>query len=336
MRVHSRTRPRGDGGSFWTSYSDMMAGLMLVFALVMVFSIFQLGELEKLKGAELMEKENLLNEQEDLMLVQRDELELKQATLDNQSAQLAAAMAALNLNQTELDARNLQLQALQAQIDSAQASLLAQQLLLTDKESELTTAQGLLASQQTLMNQQQEKLENLVGVRSRIIEDLRDELRKASLDVTVDAQTGAIALKGAVLFDVNKSTLTSGGMQLLNSFIPVYVRTLLAQSNSEYVAEIMIEGHTDTDGTYLDNLRLSQDRAYAVTQYCLQDGFGGLNAQERELLRKIMTANGRSWSNPIYQTDGSVNMEASRRVEFKFRLKDAEMISEMSAIMEGQ
>lgn len=336
MRVHSRTRPRGDGGSFWTSYSDMMAGLMLVFALVMVFSIFQLGELERLKSAELTEKENLLNEQEDLLLAQRNELDLKQITLDDQSEQLASAVAALGINQAELDARNLQLQALQAQIDSAQANLLAQQQQLADKEGELAAAQSLLSDQQMLMSQQQEKLDKLIGVRSRIIEDLRDELRKASLDVTVDVQTGAITLKGAVLFEVNKSTLTPGGMNLLDSFIPVYVRTLLAQGNSEYVAEIMIEGHTDTDGTYLDNLRLSQDRAYAVTQYCLQDGFGGLTAQERELLRNIMTANGRSWSNPIYQADGSVNMEASRRVEFKFRLKDAEMISEMSAIMEGQ
>ena len=35
-----------------------------------------------------------------------------------------------------------------------------------------------------------------------------------------------------------------------------------------------------------------------------------------------------------YNEDGTVNMEASRRVEFKFRLKDAEMIEEMSSILE--
>ena len=34
-----------------------------------------------------------------------------------------------------------------------------------------------------------------------------------------------------------------------------------------------------------------------------------------------------------FNADGSVNMEASRRVEFKFRLKDAEMINEMNRLL---
>ena len=34
--------------------------------------------------------------------------------------------------------------------------------------------------------------------------------------------------------------------------------------------------------------------------------------------------------------DGSVDMDASRRVVFKFRMKDAEMIDQMSQILEGQ
>ncbi|MBR6753527.1 MAG: hypothetical protein IKM05_05810 [Clostridia bacterium] len=46
-----------------------------------------------------------------------------------------------------------------------------------------------------------------------------------------------------------------------------------------------------------------------------------------------MTAQGRSYSDPVYNPDGTVNMEASRRVEFKFRLKDEEMIAEMNRIL---
>ena len=47
----------------------------------------------------------------------------------------------------------------------------------------------------------------------------------------------------------------------------------------------------------------------------------------------MLTAKGRSYSDPVYNSDGSVNMDASRRVEFKFRLKDSEMIDEMRAIL---
>ena len=52
-----------------------------------------------------------------------------------------------------------------------------------------------------------------------------------------------------------------------------------------------------------------------------------------QMLQEKLTVNGHSMSNPILNEDGTVNMEASRRVEVKFRLKDEDMISEMSKIV---
>ena len=40
-------------------------------------------------------------------------------------------------------------------------------------------------------------------------------------------------------------------------------------------------------------------------------------------------------ANPILDANGNVDKEASRRVEVKFRLKDDEMIDELSKIMSG-
>ena len=37
----------------------------------------------------------------------------------------------------------------------------------------------------------------------------------------------------------------------------------------------------------------------------------------------------------VYYADGSVNLDASRRVEFKFSLRDAEMIEEMNRLLQG-
>ena len=46
---------------------------------------------------------------------------------------------------------------------------------------------------------------------------------------------------------------------------------------------------------------------------------------------------GRSFADPVYKADGvTVDKEASRRVVFKFRMKDSDMINQMSAILEGQ
>lgn len=54
------------------------------------------------------------------------------------------------------------------------------------------------------------------------------------------------------------------------------------------------------------------------------------------MLRTVLTANGKSCSNPVYNKDGSVDMAAPRRVEIKFRLQDEEMIDEMMDILKDK
>ena len=99
----------------------------------------------------------------------------------------------------------------------------------------------------------------------------------------------------------------------------------------DYVAEIIIEGHTDSDGTYTSNLKLSQERALSVAQYCLE--MDGLSGSMKNKLQDILTATGRSESDLVYNADGSENKEASRRVEFKFRLIDTQMLQQMNDIL---
>ena len=42
-----------------------------------------------------------------------------------------------------------------------------------------------------------------------------------------------------------------------------------------------------------------------------------------------------SYSDPIYNDDGTVNMDASRRVVIKFRMNDEDMVNEMLSILDG-
>ena len=82
----------------------------------------------------------------------------------------------------------------------------------------------------------------------------------------------------------------------------------------------------------MSNLDLSQNRAQTVVKYCLTTS--SLSAQQREMLRKLIVPKGKSYTDPVYNADGTVNAERSRRVEFKFSLRDAEMIAEMNRILQ--
>ena len=181
------------------------------------------------------------------------------------------------------------------------------------------------------MSLQQQKLDDLVGVRTQIVRELTTALSQAKLKATVDAQTGDIVLESAVFFDYAKNEIKEDGRIFLEQFVPVYLNVLLQPEYENYLGEIIIEGHTDTQGSYMVNLELSQDRALSVAAFCLE--MPALNSRQKTMMRSILTAKGKSWSDPIYNADGSVNMDASRRDEFKFALKDSEMIDEIRQIL---
>lgn len=190
-----------------------------------------------------------------------------------------------------------------------------------------------LAETQDRLGIQEKKIENIIGIRQKIIEELNEAFADSELNVRVDQETGAITFSDGILFGTAKYDIKSSGKQYLASFIPKYINVLLDDEISVYISQIIIEGHTDSVGTYMYNLDLSQRRAFEVSKYILGNEFNAIESKEKEALRNILTANGRSYSQPVLNEDGTENRQSSRRVEFKFRLKDEDMIHEMDRIL---
>lgn len=208
---------------------------------------------------------------------------------------------------------------------------------LMKQEEMLKNQQEEIDKQKLLLENQQEQLDKLIGIKEEIIRSLSQKLEQTSLSVAVDPATGSITFDSNILFSSGSYELSKTGKEFLEKFIPIYFSALLDSEYESYISEIIIEGHTDTDGTYMYNLDLSQKRALSVSQYCLEHADTFLNHNvNMEKFQKILTANGRSFSSPVYNADGSVNMDSSRRVEFKFRMQDEEMISQMKGILEHE
>ncbi|WP_408956389.1 OmpA family protein [Natroniella sp. ANB-PHB2] len=184
-----------------------------------------------------------------------------------------------------------------------------------------------LEQQQKQLDYYQSQIEQLMGVRAEIVRDISQTFAQSDLDIEVDQRTGAIRFSGSVLFEFGKDNIQPQFKEELREFIPEYIDVILAPQYREHVSEIVVEGHTDDVGSYMYNLELSQQRAYSVVRYILSDQFPEYDY--KELLKERITANGRSKSNLIKKADGLVNRDKSRRVEFKFRLKDDELLDEM-------
>ena len=310
--IHNRRAGRGStgGGASWISYSDMMAALLLIFVLILTYSLYQYFTMLETKTRELEEQQQLLLTQQALLSSREEELSAMQITLDAKQKELDEANARL-LTREEL------LALLQAQLD--------------EKEKELNSATEKLEEQQIALAAQAQRLDELVGVRTNIIRELSSSLTAADLKAKVDAN-GSIVLDSAVFFETAKSEIKEEGKALLNRFVPVYLNVLLRDEYRSYLGEIIIEGHTDSTGTYDNNLKLSQERALQVALYVLN--MPGLTAEQKALLQQILTATGKSWADLIVDEYGREDPEASRRVEFKFSLRDSDMIQEMQRILQ--
>ena len=313
IRIHNRRAGRGSSGTgaSWISYSDMMAALLLIFVLILTYSLYQYFTMLETKTKELNDQQIILDQQSIDLQLARDELDKKEATLV--------------IIQGSLDELKLKL-------DDQEKTLAELQIVLSDKEAELEQATIRLQEQKDLLNAQALRIDNLIGIRTTMIQDLSTSLSAANLKAVVDPATGDIMLDSAVFFETGSSEIRQEGKDLLDRFIPVYLDVLMRDEYSDYLGEIIIEGHTDSKGSYESNLKLSQNRALQVALYCLR--MPSLTPVRKAQLQKILTAKGRSYADLIY-VNGVEDSEASRRVEFKFSLKDAEMIEEMNRILSG-
>ena len=333
-RAHTHRRA-GNNGVQWLSFSDLMSALLLIFILIMFYIMYQYFDMYEINMAEIARQ---------------------QYDLDQANASLEAQQAKLTESETQLIAQQIRLEAAQKGLEDAQSVLASQQeelskaqSLLNEKENEIAAQkeqldalsvqlgnqQTQIDEQQRVLEDQQTQIEALVGMRTRIISSLSNALRDASITAQVDPATSSIALESDVLFELGRYNLSDRGKRFIDRFLPVYLDVLFSEEYRPYVAEIIIEGHTDSLGGYIDNLELSQQRALAVASYVLEDDYGGITRDQKIQLRRVTTANGRSWSDPVLDASGNEDQDASRRVVFKFRLTDEQMIQQLKSILES-
>lgn len=304
MKNRRRNREAFAEHSYWQSYSDMMAALLLIFILLIAITL-----------AIYRQKTNDLD---------RTRLELNAA-----QSELDATIADLALSKTELEKSNEELASSLAELQQAY-----EQAALTQEE--LNNAYLEIENARQELTTTKQELQDIVGIRTDIIGALQSAFSNSTMKV--DAQTGSITFSSDVLFRYNSSSLTTESKETLQNIIPMYLDVLLQDQFRGYIAEIIIEGHTDTDGSYQSNMELSYERANAVAEFCL-DKDNGLSEAKIEQLQKLLTVNGKSWSSPVYLKDDlgnpteKVDMPSSRRVEIKFRLKEDEMIKKIAGIL---
>lgn len=301
--------------SYWQSYSDMMAALLLIFILIIAITL-------------------MIYRQKTMDLdVTREELSFASEELENARLDLENYRAEIEASNKELEASKKELEDSYAMLQEAfdKMALTSEELAAAYLEIDKANVEIQKANQE-LANYKSE-LQDIVGIRTDIIGELQSKFNNSSM--SVDPQNGSITFSADVLFSVNSTSLNNASKETLREVIPMYLGVLLQDNYMEYLAEIIIEGHTDTNGGYQHNMQLSSGRAQSVAKFCM-DTDNGLTEAEVKKLQSVLTINGRASSAPIYKAGTTqVDMAASRRVEIKFRLKEDEMIQKIAEVLGG-
>lgn len=175
---------------------------------------------------------------------------------------------------------------------------------------------------------------DLLETRREIIKELQERFEGAEgVNVVIDTTTGSVQFDGQVLFNEDEAELLPAGRSQLSAFAGEYLPVLLGTDRfRKQLQAIVIEGHTNDNGTYMYNLDLSQRRAFNVMAFLIDNAL-----TYEEDLREYVTANGRSFAEPIcvdttpcgQGEPGVVDDVRSRRIEIRFRLNNEEVIQKI-------
>ena len=293
----------------------------------------------KLNEQNLTQNIDTKNKKIDSLLLALEQNENQYIKLSDEASKLKDDLA-FNKNQIRLRADEieklksllfdyeLEEKRLNEQLGTSQANLKNSYNVISLKDDELAKLQEKLIIKSKIhqqlvdeLNITKVKIRSLTGVRIKVVSSLKEKLGSS---INIDPKSGSLRFSSNILFEQGKFTLKEESKKELSGFLQKYIGTLLDDPQlRENIDSIVIEGHTDTTGSYLYNLELSQKRALEVMQFLYN-----LNPKKQVLFRKYLVASGRSYSDIILK-DGVEDREASRRIEVKFRLKNEKAMNEL-------
>lgn len=187
----------------------------------------------------------------------------------------------------------------------------------------------------TMNNKQQEVRQSRENILAKLRETLNQELVEYKGLELKDDKDDPLSLivvvpEGLLNFPVNKADIPGQGLVFLQRITPKLAETLCSTEFRPEVSSIVVEGHADRSGGDEINLPLSQQRSMSVVRETLGI-LGKTDAQKidneqitRPCFLDLVSATGRGSVDPYRNDEGIEDLDKSRRVVFKIRVRSHE------------
>ena len=184
----------------------------------------------------------------------------------------------------------------------------------------------------------EQRREILIELRERLLIEFPD------LQVVISPEQDALRFQGEGLFRSGSSQLETRQRRIVETMGRLLDEILVCftlgdratrgeecDSGNALIEAVQIEGHTDTDGSDLNNLRLSTDRANATLLVMLDDDRTIL-AHENLRGQPVMSVSGYGEMRPIETNETTEGKAANRRIDLRIIMYAPSTVEEVEEI----
>lgn len=305
----SPSRSQADGENpYWVSFSDIMAGLLVIFILALVtLMIQQKVETEKSSQAKA---------------------ELRKATEQAEQAKEEARKAEERADQAKTRAEEAETRAERAE------------KLAKEKEDELQLETAKSESLRKEIVAGVVKLSEIEKIRIEILSEVAERLREAGIRIEISDNATVLRIpEDTLAFETAKWEIPSASKPGVNLIGQAIHDAITKKGRLNFIDTIFVEGHTDSapfTGGAMGNWGLSTYRAIAVWEFWegsegQANQLGGLRNHQN---RPVFSVSGYGSTRRIIETDDTAEeRRTNRRIDVRFTMKSVEQ-SDLEQLIE--
>lgn len=346
MRRLERGRARSEEEeSVFVTMTDMTISFLLIIMILLAFFATLLNDDETV-AVSVYER---VRQERDVLRVENQDLRDTVAAVEAELAQVRTQLDMVTDERDLLRGELIQLrdvnEALQAQVSELEQENEQLRSRIDQLIAEIERLREEIASLQ-VVNPLEAYLSQAMDQRREIIVELRERLliEFPKLQVVISPEQDALRFQGEGLFQSGSSRLESRQRQIVETMGRLLDEILVCftlgeraergpdcESGNALIEAVQIEGHTDSDGSDLNNLRLSTDRANA-TLLVMLDEDRTILAHQNLRGQPVMSVSGYGEMRPIETNETTEGKSANRRIDLRIIMYAPSTVEEVEEV----
>ena len=346
MRRLERNRARAEEEeSVFVTMTDMTISFLLIIMILLAFFATQLNDDETVP---LNAYERVRQERDDLRVENQDlraSVQVLEAELARVTSELETVAAERDRLRSELDQLRDENEALRTRVAELEEENEQLRSRIDQLVEEIERLQEEIERLQ-VVNPLEAYLSQAINQRREILVELRDRLliEFPELQVVISPEQDALRFQGEGLFRSGSSQLEPRQRAIVETMGRLLDEILICftlgeraergpdcESGNALIEAVQIEGHTDSDGSDLNNLRLSTDRANA-TLLVMLDEDRTILAHQNLRGQPVMSVSGYGEMRPIEPNETTEGKAANRRIDLRIIMYAPSTVEEVEEV----